>query len=250
MAEEFIHSLPRFASEDCSPPSSYAIKPQTLVLDGQQVVAETEANTPLYRTSRLVTKIQQQPSSIHLERVGSLGGEWKSAGDSTQQNGQNQLLFYLVHPVNSSYRENVPNYFATGTSPQGLGNLILNIQKRKLQKPEYRITLSKGRSATSQPLFHAEEDIVLFTAKPKTMGKRLIWKDETGKPVATEDVKVGKSPRLQITKRLDIATRDALVAVWCLRVWSDVAESRESKQDGKRDMNEQNLLRIYLSNVC
>ena len=250
MDEESIKYLPSFASEDCSPPSSNATRPQTLVLDGQRIFAETEANIPLYRTSRVVTTIQQQPSSIHLERMGSFGGEGKSADDSTQQDVQNQLLFYLVHPVNASYRDNMPSYFATGMSPQGLGNLILDIQKRKLQNPGYQITLSKGRNATSQPLFNAEEAIVLFTAKPKIMGKRYIWTDNMGKSVATEDIKMGKCPRLKITKCLDKATRDALVAGWCLRAWSDVAESRESKKDGKHDENEQNLLRIRTSNIC
>ncbi|KAI1490879.1 hypothetical protein F5X96DRAFT_669233 [Biscogniauxia mediterranea] len=69
-----------------------------------------------------------------------------------------------------------------------------------------------------------EDGNVLFEIRQKS--KKYEWVDFNGRLVAVEDGE-DEQYRLVVTVALEQETLDALVAMWCLRIWHDSAEGRE-----------------------
>lgn len=214
-------------------PPKYKIEPATLVLDGESIYSESSPSTPLYRLSRRITVVVQKSSSIKFERVEQRATPDKPDSTTAAPVERRHHLFYLVHPPNARYRTDVHPYFMTSRKPGMLGNVRLETAKSRLQKTEFRALLSPRRSAVDDPLFDENDgDNVLFSAKVKWMGGRCNWTDAGGRGLAFEDGRSHK-PRLVITTAMEADMRDALVAVWCLKVWHDNAETSAAKRDGE-----------------
>lgn len=208
----------------------------TLILDNQTVHLEDDASTPLYRLSRSVTTIQQRPSSVQFDSVEHVSHEKAESSDNPQIRSTH--LFSLVHPVNARYRTDKPAYYATSNPATTGSNFILQPSRSKnpLQKPEFTVLASAGRTAASEVLFaNAKEEQVLFTVKKKWSGERCVWRSHSGSEVAIEEgAKDGRGTRkLVMTESLDKETLHVLVAAWCLRSWHDVAESKEATRSSK-----------------
>lgn len=219
--------LPDYESSVGAPPAyEEEAQPATLTLNSDTISSN---GTPVYTISRSLTTVQQQSSSIRLERIESIAPE--KPDSSASPDTSNNLIFYLVHPVNARYQKDKPPYYAT-SSQSGLGNIVFDIQKKTMSKPEYKVLLNQGRTASSDPLF-ADNPTTILTAKFGLMGGKLSWIDSNGRTVAREEQTSDKKQQLNITTSLKVELRDALVAAWCLKVWSDVAESREAKKDGE-----------------
>ena len=212
-------------------PPKYKIGPAALILDDESVNDEASPETPLYRLSRTVTIVTHKSSSITLERLDH------AAPDKADTPGppleRRHGLFYLVHPANARYRTDVHPYYMTAQKPGMLGNVRLETTQSRLQRTEFKALLSPGRSAADDTLFDANDgESVLFSAKTKWMGGRCNWTDAKGMELAFEDGK-SKKPRLVITAAMETDLRDALVGVWCLKVWRDAAETSTAKKDGE-----------------
>lgn len=221
-------SLPDYESTIGKPPAyEEEVAPTTLIMNTDHISSNGK---PLYSISRSLTNIKQEPSSIRFERIEHVGPE--KPDSSEPPNTFNTLLFYLVHPVNAQYQKDKPAYFATCDKELGIGNIIVDFQKKALSKTEYKVLLSPENSASSDPLF-SSTPITALTAKTGFMGGKYSWIDSQGKVVAHEELGSDKKQQLKITGTLKVELRDALVAAWCLKIWSDVAESREAKRDGK-----------------
>lgn len=222
-------SLPPDYASTISAPPSYEedAQPATLTLDGTTISIN---GTPTYTVSRSLTSIQQESSSIHLERIDTAAPEKPDSSASPTRS--NTLVFYLVHPLNAQYQKDKPAYYATSTHG-GLGNIVFEIQKKTLSKPEYRVLLNEGTNASSDPLFTGKPSAIL-AAKSSKLGGKYSWTDSGGKTIAQEEQsKLQQQPQLKVTNVLRSEVRDTLVAAWCLRIWSEVAESREARNDGK-----------------
>ncbi|KAJ4200053.1 hypothetical protein NW759_015948 [Fusarium solani] len=164
-----------------------------------------------------------------FERVEYDGpGEAKSMA-STQQ--RNQHLFYLVHPVNAQYRTDLPAYYITSASPDMVGNVQLQASKSLLQKVEFKAILSAGKTSSSDRLFDQDSQETLFEAKSKWKGGQYQWVDCAGRKIAHEE---GKGQhKLVISVPIPQQTKDALVALWALKIWHDTLETRAAKREGK-----------------
>lgn len=189
-----------------------AIDPVVLALRGQTVFAECAAPIPLYQLSSDALSIPQRDSSIRFERV--VGTEKRSH------------LFYLAHPENAQYRTDTPAYYLTSLSSK-VGNIRFETTKPRLQKAEFNALLSEGRTASSRPLF-GENEHHLFNIKPKWNGQYK-WTDSSGREIAVEDG--GGQLKLVVTMSMHADIRDALVALWVLRLWYDTAESKQARRE-------------------
>lgn len=143
-----------------------------------------------------------------------------------------------------------------------LGNIRLKTSKSqsRLQRTAFTALLSAGRGAKSRPLFddvdageetECEGRAPLFTAKRKLKWRGdggCKWMDGQGKEVAVEveiaaEVEEGKQERggeekekqykLVVTASMRRDMRDALVAMWVLRRWYAMAESRRARREGE-----------------
>lgn len=213
--------------------SEKVMKPTVLVLADQFVVPETNTATPIYRMSWSVTSIPQKGTSLVFERVGHEPAEKDSSTAPGKR--QSRHLFYLARPAGAQFQTDTPRSYVTSVSDEMLGNINLETSKSRFQKPEFKALLSEKRTASSIPLFD-EKAQCLFDIKPRWIGGRYKWTDSNGRDLAYE-AKEAKRHKLVITASMGRAMREALVAMWCLRLWHDTAESRRARRDGKLDFN-------------
>lgn len=209
------------------PSQDPAEEPAALILADQSIHAKG-SSTPLYQLSQSVTCIPQKHSSVRFERV-----EETPTFKGRPFPPQTQHLFYVAHPENARYRKDIPDYYITSVSAEiSMGNMRLETSKSPLQKTEFAGMLSPKKTAYHKPLFDESIEQTLFTAKPKWSGGRYKyrWTDAGGKQVAIEDGPEEQF-RLVVTGRLERQRRDALVALWVLRVWHETAESRQAKRE-------------------
>ncbi|KAF7556146.1 hypothetical protein G7Z17_g1643 [Cylindrodendrum hubeiense] len=219
--------LPPYEPDDG--PSSNALEPTVLVLAGQSIHAETATSAPLYQMSRSVISPtpKQDGTSVTFERIEHSVPE-KVEGTASAK-PRTQLLFYLAHPVNAEYRKDTPAYFITAASPQMVGNIVFETSKSVIQKTEFKALLSANRTASDKPLFDEKAE-PLFNIKPKWKGGGHKWTGPDGTQVALEEGK-GAEHKLAITAPMEREMRDALVAMWVLRLWHDTAETRQAKRE-------------------
>jgi hypothetical protein len=211
-----------------SGPSREILPSHAIVLADLKVYAEDNSSIPLYSLSHSIFAIPQATSSIQFERV---EGAFSQARSSVSVKEGGEQLFYMVHPENAQYRMDTPGYYLTSVSAEMMGNIILDKTESKLQKSEFKALLSPGTNCKNNPLFSEHASQVLFTAKASWKSGRYKWTDSLGQEVASEDTKELKYG-LDIKLSLERHMRDALVALWILRLWHDVAESREAKTAG------------------
>ncbi|PGH30178.1 hypothetical protein GX50_07043 [[Emmonsia] crescens] len=227
--------------------------------------------TPLYQLNQNILNLSstQNVSSILFERVEPSLNKPNSATptqDPTHDHhhDHHHHLFYLAHPLahplHAKYRTDLPAYYLTSLSPSMLGNIRLKTSKSqsRLQRTAFTALLSAGRGAKSRPLFddvdageetECEGRAPLFTAKRKLKWRGdggCKWMDGQGKEVAVEveiaaEVEEGKQERggeekekqykLVVTASMRRDMRDALVAMWVLRRWYAMAESRRARRE-------------------
>ena len=216
-------------------PSGDVQDPAVLVLAGQSIISETADSAHLYQIGRDVTSTSPADSTVRFERA-EYGlpdnDQSKSPGGSQKQK---QHLFYLVHPVGAQYRTDLPaHYYMTSAVPGMIGNIRFETSKARLQRTGFRAFLSPKRSARDQPLFDNDKtrQQLLFNATPKWKGcESFTWTDAGGRKVAYEDE--DGQHKLVVTLPMPLELRDALVALWILRLWHDIAETRHAKRECK-----------------
>ncbi|KFA64845.1 hypothetical protein S40285_09619 [Stachybotrys chlorohalonatus IBT 40285] len=204
------------------------VTPAVLVLNGTSIAPEDAVAYPLFQIAWDITSIPQKGTSVAFESLEYDTPE--KVKDLRPAESRTRRLFYLVHPAGAKYREDVPAYYITVASPNGLGNISLEPTKSRVKKTEFTALLSPGRTASHDSLFE-KDPRPLFTIKTKLVGGAYEWIDTEGRQVAHEGGK-GSQHKLTITAPLESKIRDALVATWCLRLWHDTAESRKAKRDG------------------
>lgn len=194
----------------------------------------------------------------HNEAEKEIDGSGMASADSQQQ--KRQHLFYLAHPAGAQFQTDTPAYYLTTVLPmEMLGNIILEptalssgVHFPGKKRPAFKALLHAGKSSRDAPLFDDKKDSLppLFAATPISRAKRWMgkggntngshrcsytWTDSEGKQVAYEEEGAGKGAQRQhkliVTAPMERAKRDALVALWCLRLWHDTAESKEARRD-------------------
>lgn len=212
--------------------SKEVVDPAVLLLAGEYILGESAASMPLYQLSRSVISFSpKQDSTVIFERVEHQLPEKATSTEPTKQ--RNRCLFYLVHPLGAEYQTDIPAYYITSMSPGMIGNIQFETSKPRFQKKEFRALLSANKSASDRSLFDKKaQQQLLFSVKPKWMGDRYKWTDPNGGEIAFEDSKDDQY-KLVVTAHMQREMRDALAAMWALRLWHDTAECRQAKRESK-----------------
>lgn len=216
-------------------PSTDILEPCVLSISGQSVFDETAPSTPLYNMNSDIRSITNKDSSVELERVEH--DEPRSDVDGvTADQPRPRHIFYLVHPLNAQYRDDIPaRYYITSAESEMVGNIRLETSKGLFQRMAFKAMLSEKRTASDTPLFdEGTQQRLLFEIRPKwnTGGNRYRWCDSNGREVALEDREGGRHT-LAVTVSMPRDLRDALVATWALKMWHDMAESKQAKREGE-----------------
>lgn len=157
--------------------------------------------------------------------------------DQSQSQNQNKHLFYLVHPAGAQYRTDIPAYYITclNADPTKMqGNMQFETRGTTMHGTEFSAMLSRGRTWEHKPLFAVRGNALLFTARREgLMGGRYTWREHFGREAGREGAEIGERRRLVITSPMAQEKMDALVALWALRVWYEVAESPKAKREGE-----------------
>lgn len=183
-----------------------------------RIIAEDDQSRELYVMDKSISDVARSGTSVRFH------------GSETPQQ---QHLFYLVHPLNADFRNDIPPYYITSAAAGMVGNICLESTKSPLAATEFRALLSPDRSALDSELFDGKDaQKLMFTAKAAWKRNNLKWKDAAGREVAQEDGK-GKDgeARLVVTASMSPELRDALAATWALRLWHDTAESKQVKRE-------------------
>ncbi|KAE8142857.1 hypothetical protein BDV38DRAFT_94483 [Aspergillus pseudotamarii] len=215
-------STPNFPEQETLPPT-------TFILSNKSIHTETAPSTPLYQISQDISILPQKFTSVKFERIETIA---PLKPESQSPEPQRKHIFYLAHPAHAQYRKDVPAYYITSVSLGSLGNIRFEMNKSRFQKVEFRALMSPGKTMADKPLFCDDAETLLFSAKMKWTGGGYRWTDTWGQEVAFEGGK-GEGLKLVITASMNQDMRDALVALWVLRAWSDTAESSEAKADGE-----------------
>lgn len=226
-----------------------------LVLQGESI-RDLSTGRVLYKLSRQVTSLPKpganNSSSVTFERVEynttrSADKKVDNPKEDTpahtepesqsQSQSQHKHLFYLVHPADAQYRPEVPGYYITrldADAHKTQGNMQFETRGTVLHGTEFRALVSPGRTWAHKPLFSLRGKIPLFIARREGLkASQYTWREPGGKELGHDFCKNGESHGLVITSPMDQEGRDALVALWVLRVWHDVAESPKAKRDGQ-----------------
>ncbi|KAL3455662.1 hypothetical protein BJX64DRAFT_59278 [Aspergillus heterothallicus] len=211
------------------------LPPAVLLLDGQ-IIRDEATSAPLYQLSRAVTTLPRTPpknSSITVERVQNIVPGKAESSETPQAQSQHRHLFYLAHPADAQYRTHIPAYYITCVETETVGNIHLETTKSRLQrKGEFTAWLSPRRTAWHRPLFdEAGKRSTLFSARPgKWTSSRYVWTGGDGARLAVEEMN-GEQHGLDISTPMTQEMRDALIAVWLLRLWYETAESKQAKKE-------------------
>lgn len=193
--------------------SKELLEPAVFLMAGESILVEGAASTSVYHLSRSVLFFSsKQDSSVLFEQVKHEAPEKAmSIEESTCQ--RTRRLLHLVHPINASYRTDLPAYYITSISPGMLGNIQLETSKSRLRKTEFKALLSSNKTASSKSLFDEKShQQLLFSVKSKWVGARYKWTNSNGDEVAFEDVKDGQH-KLVVTAPLQRVMRDTLIAL-------------------------------------
>jgi len=220
-----------------SPPSYNDIdnelwEPTILVLAGVTVHAESGDSAPLYILNRAVASITQSTERVEFERVERT---IKGSTDKPVVKPRSRHIYNLV------YMKGPPGglEFMPSESPHAYVQAVsrrVRIGSVGLKKTRFRSrvtalpidTSGKNSKYAGLPSFHKDTK-PLFQIQQKD-GKNQ-WTDSDGNAVAVEDHGDGQH-RFIITASLKRHTIDALVALWCCRIWQHSAENAKGLDEG------------------
>ncbi|KAK2853224.1 hypothetical protein FQN49_005281 [Arthroderma sp. PD_2] len=223
-------SLPSY-SETATPVEDDQLPPETLLLAGTAIhsaSSPTTCLTPIYQLSRDISHLRQSNTKVEFTRFDH--HIRSSATTNTPTVGTREKhIFNLTRPPTIT----TPpfEYHLESVSKGNLGHVGLK---------RYNRVVSSGFQAWRATLPSAGADLeakeLVFVAKAR--GKeRYEWREGTegGRLLAHDTIYEGIF-RLQIIETMSRKQRDALVGVWCLRAWREIANSNVEPlhwEDGK-----------------
>ncbi|VTO85035.1 unnamed protein product [Fusarium graminearum] len=207
-------------------------------LDRQLITTENAPLTPIYQLNRELACKVQRNMAIIFETV-HFTETTNPESKTVRRRKVTQDLYYLVHLRNSPSRDNLLKYYITAASPETLGNVQLDVTDA--QEEGFRAMLNADKSAADILLFNRDTQQLLFDIKPKWQGGQYQWIDVNGVKVASE-FGTREEPRLHIEIPLQQQKRDALVALWILRLWYSIAENRTATRQGEQIFSNINMV--------
>lgn len=225
--------------------------PIILVLGDLSVHAENAESAPLYKLDRAVGSIRQATKQVEFSRVER---KVKMGDEEPTFKPQSRHIYNLkytekppggLEPMPSES----PQAYLQAVSRQAIGSIGLRKARFHSRLIALPIDVSgKNSTYASLPSF-IKEAKPFFQIQQKN-GK-IKWTDGDGNAVAVEDESAGQF-KLVVTASLRRDSMDALVALWCVRIWKDSAEHAE-KLNGGMEGGTSSLLRhhrLAQANIC
>ncbi|KAG7406081.1 hypothetical protein Forpe1208_v013948 [Fusarium oxysporum f. sp. rapae] len=216
---------PDSTPQDQTSPAQKISVPTTLIFDGQQITLENEPSMPLYRLSRTIACKVQKHCSIIFEQIEVVEtSQPDGKGSRTRQRPHD--LYYLVNSLLMlQRRHDTPACYLTAPSSKALGNIQVDVYDTPSQYLGFKAMLNADKSADDVQLFKADTQEILFEMRPKLKGGPYQWIDADGQIIAYEPGQDGNH-KLVIQVPLQQDIRDALVALWTLRLWYEHVHSQ------------------------
>lgn len=212
------------AYDDLEGGASKTLDPAILVLSGQSIHAESADTAPLYQITRGVTNLTYATSEVELRRVDRVVATDDDGEPAVKPRSRHIYdLKHLkgLHGTLSSLPQDSPPIFAKAMSREALGDFAL---KKSVLRSHWRALPvdTTGKSSKYNWTAFAKDGKPLFEVRCKN--GRYEWADAEGGGIAVEDGGE-EQQRLLITACLKREVVDALVALWCCRLWRYSAES-------------------------
>ncbi|KAI1739131.1 hypothetical protein F4680DRAFT_422945 [Xylaria scruposa] len=217
---------PSYAEAVTAPgPTDDVMQPVILVLAGQTIHAETASSAPLYYLDRGIASLTRATTEVMLEHVVRM-----SSDNEPSLRDRRRHVFNLEHSwtVYNSLPSNCPQFFARAVSKRALGHF--GLKRARLRSAFTALPLDiagkgnnlglPGVAKDAQPLFEV-----------RRRDDRWEWTDKNGNAVAFED-EGEDTHRMIVTAPLLRTTLDALVALWCCRLWEYSADHTKEVQQG------------------
>ncbi|KAI0528482.1 hypothetical protein GGR58DRAFT_495793 [Xylaria digitata] len=209
-------------------PTDDAMQPMILVLAGQTIHAETASSAPLYHLDRGIASLSRVTAKVTLERVERVVRTSSDNEPSLRDHRRHVFTLERSWTVYNSLPSNCPHFFARAVSKHALGHF--GLKKARLRSAFTALPLDiagkgnklglPGFANDAQPLFEL-----------RRRDGRWEWADKNGNAVAVED-EGDDTHRMIVTAPLPRTTLDALVALWCCRLWEYSADHTEEAQQG------------------
>ncbi|KAI1283282.1 hypothetical protein F5Y07DRAFT_149786 [Xylaria sp. FL0933] len=208
--------------------SDDVVQPTILVLAGQSIHPETASCAPLYHLDRGIASLSRVTSKVLLERVEHTVRTSVDNEPSIRNRRRHVFTLERSWTIYNTLPSSCPQFFARAVSKRAIGHIAL--KKARLHSAFAALPVDvagrdnklglPGFISDAQPLFelHRRDD-------------RWKWADKDGNAVAIED-ESDDMHRLLLTATLPRVMVDALVALWCCRLWEYSAEHTEDVQRG------------------
>ena len=215
-------------------------EPTALILDGTTIYAESTDSVPepLYHLSRAVAFLTVSTKEVEFERIERTT---KTNSDERIIKPRSRHIYTLkyITKVPGGFGAPVvgwesPRVFIQSVSRRTIGHLGIKRSRFLLKKglKVVPIDLSAKKCATNNGLTSFDKDVEpMFLIQPKAGGGNMwVWTDGNGKEVAVEDR--SDHYKLKFTVSLHRGTIDALVALWCGRIWEHSDENATPLEGG------------------
>jgi hypothetical protein len=217
-------------------PANEIWEPTILVLADTTIHAESTDSAPLYRLSRAVGVLTSSTKEVEFERV-----------ERTVKTKADEPVIkpHARHIYNLKYMTKVPgglgaqvngwespNVFIQSVSRRTLGHLGVKRSRLRTKKKLKVLPIDvSGRNSSFGSLPSANKDATpLFQIQPKD-DRNSLWMDGADQAVAVENWSDGQHNPI-ITASLHRDTIDALVALWCGRIWQYSDENAKPVEGG------------------
>ncbi|KAI0115744.1 hypothetical protein GGR51DRAFT_501952 [Nemania sp. FL0031] len=215
-----------------SGPVDDVMQPTILVLAGQTIHAETASSAPLYHLDRGIASLSRATAKVTLERVERVERVVRTSSDNSPSLRDHRRHIFTLErswTVYNSLPSNCPPFFARAASKRALGHF--GLKKARLRSSAFTalpLDIAGKGNKLGLPGF-ASDARPLFEVRRKD--GRWEWADREGNAVAVED-EGEDTHRMIVTAPLSRSTLDALVALWCCRLWEYSADHTEEVQQG------------------
>ena len=195
------------------------LQPVILVLDNMSIHAESDPTVPLYQVNRSIASLGRATSVVEFARLE------RSAGTAKQRSRHIYNLYHrkpLLRVPSTKHAE----YFiqAVASPARLLGHLGLKQSRMSEHWTALPVDM-KGWTEMDRPPFVVDAAPVLEAHHRQGACK---WTDGDGRDVAIE-YDSDQEHRLLTMASLQRETLDALVALWCCRVWQQSVDQQPSQ---------------------
>ncbi|KAI1335497.1 hypothetical protein F5Y15DRAFT_245510 [Xylariaceae sp. FL0016] len=204
------------------------IQPTILVLSGQSIHAESADAPPLYQFNRGIASLSLSTSEVIMERVERA----VKIGADGQPNikPRPRHIYNLKH--STAYLDTLPSYappfYISSVSRRTAGHMGLKKSRFRSRWKVCPIDISGKSNDHGLPQFIKDASPIYEIGHKED---RYEWVDSNSKAVAVEDEGEGQH-RLIVTTPLQRKDMDALVAMWCCRLWQFSAEHQGRVNEG------------------